>query len=100
MLWLALFVPMGFALPVADPLAYAYPMQMVFWIRSGGRVGHLVDGYIMSIQSDSHLDGDEGRPPESLLRYRRRADGFEDEHVLMDLVPKIDGTLLEIEKVE
>jgi len=96
MIWLALFVPMGLALPVADPLAYAYPIHIVFWIRSGGHVGHLVDGYIMSVQSDSHLEGDANIPPESLLRYRRREDGFEDEHVLLELIPKVD----EIEKVE
>ena len=94
MIWLALFVPIGLAPPVLDPLAY--PMHMVFWIRSGGHVGHLVDGYIMSVQSDSHLEGDANIPPESLLRYRRREDGFEDEHVLLELIPKVD----EIEKVK
>ena len=93
---LALFVPMGLALPAPDPLAYAYPIHLVYWIRSGGKIGHISDGYIMSTESDDRLEGDAGVPAETMLRYRRRADGYEDEHVLIELTPKLES----IEKVK
>ena len=96
---IALFIPMTAPPPALANMEYAYPIHIVYWIRSGGKLGHIVDGYIMSTTDDASVN-DSYLPKETLLRYRRRQDGYEDEHEWLELTPKVDGTATDIEVVQ